>query len=667
MIYTLSILILLLPLASFITIGVPEFLNKKYAWAPKVAGTIGTTSLLLVTLLSYWTAITYFGGARVADGTYATLVPYNYTWLPLGNLHFDLGVLLDPISVMMLVVISTVSLMVHIYSFGYMDGEKGFQRYYAFLSLFTMSMLGLVLATNIFQMYMFWELVGVSSYLLIGFYYPLHAAVHASKKAFIVTRFADMFFLVGILIFGFYTETFNFSFMPNVQIAEGMQAFAPCQADLASKSLAFGGMVLPTALVLMFIGGAGKSAMFPLHIWLPDAMEGPTPVSALIHAATMVVAGVFQIARMFPLWINYAPNAMSIVVVVGAFTAFYAAAVACAQSDIKRVLAFSTISQIAFMMVALGVCLPGHGDALLDNHAQLGYMAGMFHLFTHAMFKACLFLGAGCIIHAVHSNEMEMMGGLRKYMPITHITFLISCLAIAGIPPFSGFFSKDEILTACMQYSPVVGWIMTGIAAMTAFYMFRLYYGIFWGTENKEVHAHHTPHEAPWTMTFPIIFLAAVTCVCGWLPINGHWMGFGQLISASGQAYDINLDKNVAITSVIIAVLSILLATYIYKGEKQPVADKLYKTFPRLHRAAYKRFYQDEIWQFVTHRIIFRCVSTPIAWFDRHVVDGTFNFLAWGANEAGESIRPWQSGDVRKYVVWFMTGAVALTLVLLCI
>ena len=302
MIYTLSILILLLPLASFITIGVPEFLNKKYAWAPKVAGLIGTSSLLLITLLSYWTAISYFGGARVADGTYATLVPYNYTWLPLGNLHFDLGVLLDPISVMMLVVISTVSLMVHIYSFGYMHGEKGFQRYYAFLSLFTMSMLGLVLATNIFQMYMFWELVGVSSYLLIGFYYPLHAAVHASKKAFIVTRFADMFFLVGILIFGFYTETFNFSFMPNVQIAEGMQAFAPCQADLASKSLAFGGMVLPTALVLMFIGGAGKSAMFPLHIWLPDAMEGPTPVSALIHAATMVVAGVFQIARMFPLW-----------------------------------------------------------------------------------------------------------------------------------------------------------------------------------------------------------------------------------------------------------------------------------------------------------------------------------------------------------------------------
>jgi NADH-quinone oxidoreductase subunit L len=400
--------------------------------------------------------------------------------------------------------------------------------------------------------------------------------------------------------------------------------------------------------------------MFPLHIWLPDAMEGPTPVSALIHAATMVVAGVFQIARMFPLWMAWAPHTLSVVVWVGVFTAFYAAAVACAQSDIKRVLAFSTISQIAFMMVALGVSLPGHHGELMDNHAQLGFMAGMFHLFTHAMFKACLFLGAGCIIHAVHSNEMSMMGGLRKYMPITHITFLISCLAIAGIPPFSGFFSKDEILTAAMQYSPWVGWIMTGVAAMTAFYMFRLYYGIFWGTENKEAHEHHTPHEAPLSMTFPLMFLSAVTILCGFLP-------FGHFVSASGEAYDIHLNTQIAITSVVIAVISIALATYIYKGESQPIADRLYKTFPKLHRAAYKRFYQDEIWQYVTHRIIFRCVSTPIAWFDRHIVDGTFNFMAWGANEAGESIRSWQSGDVRQYAVWFITGAVALTLILLAL
>ncbi|MCR4808518.1 MAG: NADH-quinone oxidoreductase subunit L [Prevotella sp.] len=649
--YGYTIFILLLPLLSFLVLGLAGMKMKH-----KVAGLIGTCSLGVVTILSYLTAFQYFSADRVNE-IHQAIIPFNFTWLPLTDtLHFDMGILLDPISVMMLIVISTVSLMVHIYSFGYMHGEKGFQRYYAFLSLFTMSMLGLVVATNIFQMYMFWELVGVSSYLLIGFYYPLKPAIAASKKAFIVTRFADMFFLIGILMFGFFTDSFSFSFAADVQVVNGMQELVTVDP---MRAIACGGFIIPTALTLMFIGGAGKSAMFPLHIWLPDAMEGPTPVSALIHAATMVVAGVFQIARMFPLWIQYAPETMSIVVWVGVFTAFYAAAVACAQSDIKRVLAFSTISQIAFMMVGLGVSLPGH-EAILDNHAQLGYMAGMFHLFTHAMFKACLFLGAGCIIHAVHSNEMSMMGGLRKYMPITHITFLISCLAIAGIPPFSGFFSKDEILTAAMQYSPVVGWIMTGVAAMTAFYMFRLYYGIFWGTENKEAHEHHTPHEAPLSMTFPLIFLSAVTILCGFLP-------FGHFVSASGLAYDIHLDTQIAITSVVIAVISIALATYIYKGEKQPIADRLYKTFPKLHRAAYKRFYQDEIWQYVTHRIIFRCVSTPIAWFDRHIVDGTFNFMAWGANEAGESIRCWQSGDVRRYAIWFITGAVALTLILLAL
>ena len=662
MMYEYSFLILLLPLISFIVLGLAGM-----KMSHKMAGLIGTCSLGAVTLLSFATAFEYFTADRV-NGVFQTIVPYNFTWLPLGTLKFDMGIMLDPISVMMLIVISTVSLMVHIYSFGYMHGEKGFQRYYAFLSLFTMSMLGLVLATNIFQMYMFWELVGVSSYLLIGFYYPLKAAVAASKKAFIVTRFADMFFLIGILIFGYYTGSFSFSFIENVQYLGGAVEMMPGSAE---KAVAAGAMILPTALVLMFIGGAGKSAMFPLHIWLPDAMEGPTPVSALIHAATMVVAGVFQLARMFPLWIEYAPQAMSIVVWVGVFTAFYAAAVAMAQTDIKRVLAFSTISQIAFMMVALGVSLPGHHGAVLDDHAQLGYMAGMFHLFTHAMFKACLFLGAGCIIHAVHSNEMALMGGLRKYMPVTHITFLISCLAIAGIPFFSGFSSKDEIITACFAYSPVVGWIMTGIAAMTAFYMFRLYYGIFWGTENKEAHAHHTPHEAPLSMTIPLIVLCVITVGVGVYTTLGGFLGwggsFGSFVSASGKDYTIHFDTQIALTSTIIAIVSICLATYIYKGERQPIADRLYKTFPNLWQAAYKRFYQDEIWQFVTHKIIFACVSTPIAWFDRHVIDGTFNFLAWGANEAGEEIRPWQSGDVRQYVVWFLTGAIGLTLILLAI
>ena len=625
-----TLFILLLPFLSFLFLG----LCGKWL-SHKVAGLVGTLSLGAVAVLSYMTAFEYFTADRV-NGVFETLVPYNMTWLPLGSLHFDMGIMLDPISVMMLIVISTVSLMVHIYSMGYMHGEKGFQRYYAFLSLFTMSMLGLVVATNIFQMYLFWELVGVSSYLLIGFYYTTPAAIAASKKAFIVTRFADMFFLIGILIYGYYCGSFGFEFD-----AEGF---------------AKGAFMLPTALVLMFIGGAGKSAMFPLHIWLPDAMEGPTPVSALIHAATMVVAGVFQIARLFPLWIQYAPEALSIVVWVGVLTAFYAAAVACVQSDIKRVLAFSTISQIAFMMVALGVCTEyttGH-----HHVGSLGYMASMFHLFTHAMFKALLFLGAGCIIHAVHSNEMSAMGGLRKYMPITHWTFLIACLAIAGIPPFSGFFSKDEILTACMAYSPVVGWIMTVIAAMTAFYMFRLYYGIFWGTENKELHAHHTPHEAPLTMTLPLMFLAIVTVGAGFIP-------FGHFVSADGQAYDIHLDPTIATTSVIVAVCSIALATFIYKGEKQPVAEKMRAALPALHRWAFKRFYLDEVYQFVTHRIIFAHISKPIAWFDRHVVDGFFDFLAWGTNALGVQIKGLQSGSIQKYAYVFLLGVLILLLIVL--
>ena len=625
----LTILILLLPFLSFLILGI----GGKWM-SHRTAGAIGTLILGAVVVLSYVTAFQYFSAPRLEDGTFATLIPYNFTWLPFTEtLRFDLGILLDPISVMMLIVISTVSLMVHIYSFGYMKGETGFQRYYAFLSLFTMSMLGLVVATNIFQMYLFWELVGVSSYLLIGFYYTKPAAIAASKKAFIVTRFADLGFLIGILIYGYYGGTFGFT---------------PDTVSLISG----GASMLPLALGLMFIGGAGKSAMFPLHIWLPDDMEGPTPVSALIHAATMVVAGVYLVARMFPLFIAYAPDTLHMIAWVGAFTAFYAASVACVQSDIKRVLAFSTISQIGFMMVALGVC-----TSMDPHHGGLGYMASMFHLFTHAMFKALLFLGAGSIIHAVHSNEMSAMGGLRKYMPITHWTFLIACLAIAGIPPFSGFFSKDEILAACFQYSPAMGWVMTVIAAMTAFYMFRLYYGIFWGKGNKELHAHHTPHESPLAMTFPLMFLAVVTCGAGFIP-------FGHFISSNGESYSIHLDLSVAVTSVVIAIISIGIATWMYKNAKQPVANALAKRFNGLWTAAYHRFYIDDIYQFITHKIIFRCISTPIAWFDRHVVDGFFNFLAWATNTTSDEIRGLQSGQVQQYAYVFLCGALALILLL---
>ena len=497
-------LILILPLLTFLALGL---LGTRLKSA--VAGYIGTLSIAVAALLAYTTAWQYFTMPRV-DGIHAPVIPFNFEWLRFTQyLHIDLGILLDPISVMMLVVITTVSLMVHIYSLGYMHGERGFQRYYAFLSLFSFSMLGLVVATNIFQMYIFWELVGVSSYLLIGFYYTKPEAVAASKKAFIVTRFADLGFLIGILLLSFYTKTFSFEILTSGDTS----IFAG-----AVGTTFMGCSVMSWAMALIFMGGAGKSAMFPLHIWLPDAMEGPTPVSALIHAATMVVAGVFLVARLFPVYFFEAPDVLVLIAVVGAVTSLYAAVVACVQTDIKRVLAFSTISQIGFMMVALGV-------SGMDGHAGLGYMASMFHLFTHAMFKALLFLGAGAIIHAVHSNEMSHMGGLRKYLPVTHITFLVACLAISGIPPFSGFFSKDEILAAAFMFSPVMGVVMSFIAALTAFYMFRLYYNIFWGKESTH---EHTPHEAPKSMTLPLVFLAAVTLFAGFIP-------FGKFVSSNGQ------------------------------------------------------------------------------------------------------------------------------------
>lgn len=628
-----TVLILLLPLLSFLVLGLTGMKMK-----PAAAGITGTLSTAVIAVLSYATALHYFSEPRVG-GTYPTFLPFHFEWLRFTDtLHIDLGILLDPISVMMLVIITTVSLMVHIYSFGYMKGEKGFQRYYAFLSLFTFSMLGLVVATNIFQMYIFWELVGVSSYLLIGFYYVRPEAVAASKKAFIVTRFADLGFLIGILLMGYYAKTYNFTALMDGS-SDGLLALSAAHTFL-------GASVISWALALMFIGGAGKSAMFPLHIWLPDAMEGPTPVSALIHAATMVVAGVYLVARLFPLYIEYAPEVLTGITYVGIFTAFYAAVVACVQTDIKRVLAFSTISQIAFMMVALGV------STGIDLHEGLGYMASMFHLFTHAMFKALLFLCAGAIIHIVHSNEMEKMGGLRKYMPVTHITFLIACLGIAGIPPFSGFFSKDEILTACFRYSPFVGWSMTLIAGLTAFYMFRLYYNIFWGQEA----AHdHTPHESPKIMLVPLIVLAAITCVAGFIP-------FGQFVSSNGQPYSIHLDPKVALTSVAVAVIAIALATLFYRKARQPVADRLAHTFRWLHKAAYHRFYIDEVYLFITKRIIFACISTPVAWFDRHIVDGFMNGLAYVTRQTSYGIRKFQSGQIQEYAWVFLIGALVLTL-----
>lgn len=492
--YLYAIYIPLIPLFFFLLLGI---FYKKIK--PPVSGWLGTLGLLTVFLISVFLAYNYFFVEGKIGDVYQTYV-YKSDWMRFTDtLKIEMGVLIDPISVMMLIVVSTVSLLVHIYSTGYMKGDEGYTKFFAFLSLFTFSMMGLVLSTNLFQIYIFWELVGVSSFLLIGYYYTKPSAVAAAKKAFIVTRFADLGFLIGILVIGYYTGTFDFASLNSLE--------GPAIANWASQSF-MGLSVITWALILIFMGGAGKSAMFPLHIWLPDAMEGPTPVSALIHAATMVVAGVFLVARLFPVYYFVEDGfALQIVAWVGAFSSLFAAIIALTQTDIKRVLAFSTMSQIGYMMLALGVS--GY-----YGHEGLGYMASMFHLFTHAMFKALLFLAAGSVIHAVHTNNLLEMGGLRKYLPVTHLTFLIAALSIAGFPGFAGFFSKDEILVATFEHSKLLYGMGITVAFLTAFYMFRLYFGIFW---NKQREYKHAPHESPLAMTLPLMVLAFLSIATGYI------------------------------------------------------------------------------------------------------------------------------------------------------
>jgi NADH-quinone oxidoreductase subunit L len=632
--YTYTLLIPLLPLFIFLLLGLAGHKMK-----PIIAGIIGTLGLTVGAVLSYFTAYLYFFNTARVEGALPTIQAFSVNWIHFSEkLTVHLGIMLDPISVMMLVVITMVSLMVHIYSLGYMKGEKGFQRFYACLSLFSFSMLGLVVAGNIFQMYICWELVGVSSFLLIGFYYEKPSAVAACKKAFIVTRFADLGFLIGILMLSFTTGTFDFASLTSPT--------GPAITHMGGATF-MGLSVITWSLIFIFIGGAGKSAMFPLHIWLPDAMEGPTPVSALIHAATMVVAGVYLVARLFPVF-SLAPGAamgLEVVAWVGAFTSLFAAVIACTQTDIKRVLAYSTMSQIGYMMLALGVS--GYG-----GHEGLGFMASMFHLFTHAMFKALLFLGAGAIIHAVHSNLMTEMGGLRKYLPITHITFLIACLTIAGIPPFSGFFSKDEILVAAFEHNKILFGIEYFVAGLTAFYMFRLYYNVFWG---KETHYHHTPHESPATMTIPLIFLAVASIFAGFIP-------FHALVTSDAKAFESHIDWMIAIPSVLVGVIGILIATILYRKENS-LSDRIAGSIKGFYTAAYHKFYMDEVYLFVTKRIIFNLISRPIAWFDRNIVDATMNRIAWVVSTTSEKSKGMQSGELQNYAYWFISGAILLVIV----
>ncbi len=626
------LLIPIIPLAVFLLLGI---FNQKIK--PAISGYIGVLGLLGSAVLSFYAAYDYYFVNGKVDGVYQTFVEKTVWMNFTDTLHIDMGILVDPISVMMLIVVSVISLMVNIYSRGYMKGDDGYTKFFAFLGLFSFSMFGLVLATNLFQIYIFWELVGVSSYLLIGYYYTKPSAVAAAKKAFVVTRFADLGFLIGILIIGYYTGTYDFETLNN---PEG-------SAILNWASTSFMGLsVITWALLLIFLGGAGKSAMLPFHIWLPDAMEGPTPVSALIHAATMVVAGIYLVARLFPMFYFVEEGfALNVVAYVGAISSLFAAIIAITQTDIKRVLAFSTMSQLGYMMLALGVS--GY-----DGHEGVGYMASMFHLFTHAMFKALLFLAAGSIIHAVHSNYLKDMGGLRKYLPITNATFLIAALAIAGVPPFAGFWSKDEILVAAYEHNQLIYYIGVLVAGLTAFYIFRIYFGIFWG---KDRVYEHKPKESPLSMTFPLMVLALLSITVGFIP-------FSEIITADKAGFEAHLNYPLAAVAVGVGLIGIILAWVFYKKENS-LSDKYAKAFGVFYKWAYHKFYFDELYLFVTKKILFKRVSAPIAWFDKKIVDGTMVEIGNKTVQTSNKIKGIQSGRLQDYAFAFIAGAVVLALV----
>jgi len=632
--------IVMLPLLGFVLLAL---FGRKYI--RRFSGILGTLLMLASTVFALYTAWHYFFVMGPVNGAYQTLLPLQFNWLEFSpGLSIDMGLLLDPLSVMMLVVVTVVSLMVHLFSIAYMRGEERYPTYFAHLSLFTFSMLGLVLSTNIFQIYIFWELVGVSSFLLIGFYFDKPSAVAASKKAFIVTRFADLGFLIGILILSFQSGTLDFTtLIQRLTSPEGNEF------KNAISSSFIGVSALTWGLVLVFIGGAGKSAMFPLHIWLPDAMEGPTPVSALIHAATMVVAGVYLVARLFPVFSVSSP-AMDLITYVGIFSALFAAIIACTQTDIKRVLAYSTMSQIGFMMFSLGSS--GYGD-----EAGLGYTASMFHLFTHAMFKALLFLGAGAVIHYVHSIEMKDMGGLRRLMPVTHLCFLIGCMAIAGVPLLSGFFSKEEILLAAYQSNKAVYWVALFTSGLTAFYMFRLYFSIFWN-KNYLSHSSDQHHgEGGALVLLPLIILAVGAAGAGYIP-------FGKYVSSDGRPLETEFHLLFSIAPVSFALVGILLAFWLYKNKNER-PEAIAATFKGLYHAAYRKFYIDELYLFITKKIVFPLIGRPSAWFDKNIVDGLVNATGNSTQWISAKIKGLQSGKVQEYAIYFLAGVIGLLFVFL--
>jgi len=633
-------LIFLIPFLSFVIISfvIKPFFRSK----PQLSGYIATAAIGTSFALSLWVL------AEVMQAPGHVLSMPGYEWLAIGDTVLRFGMTLDALAAVMLVVVTSVSLLVQVYSQGYMHGDPGYSRYFAFMSLFTGCMLGVVLSANLLFLFVFWEGVGLCSYLLIGFWFHRPAAARAATKAFLVTRLGDFGFLAAILLLFAKTGTFDIGELHQLALAG-----------------VIGGTVLTWAAIGIFSGAMGKSAQFPLHTWLPDAMEGPTPVSALIHAATMVAAGVYLVARMFPMFV-FSEQAITLVAVIGGFTAIFAATMGLVMNDIKRVLAYSTISQLGYMMLGLGVVGIGvaRGAVPLEVGLGLGVAVGMFHLFTHAFFKALLFLGAGSVSHATGTFDMREMGGLRKVMPWTFATFLIASISIVGIWPLAGFYSKEGILIHAWDHQRALFLLAMFTVFLTAFYMFRVVFLTFGGKYRGSVSAVHNSgshgpslRESPLVMVLPLVVLAILAVVAGWLPI-------GEFLGAEAEGYFHPFTSAIAWVSLALGGFGIFLAYAIY-GAKWLSAESLRRRFAPVHTVLSRKYWFDELYERVfVFKVLIGGVFRLFEWFDTHVVDGIVNGIAGGTVVTGSAIRRLQTGQLQAYGIAIFFGILVIALCL---
>ncbi len=605
----------LIPLFPLLSFAILLIFGRSLKENSAYVGMLATCSSLILSLLVLI--------ERLSESTYKA----ETVWFSIGKIDVTAGFEVNPLNALMVVIVSLVSFLVHTYSKGYMHDDERFPVFYSYLGLFTFAMLGLVLSPNLLQTYIFWELVGVGSFLLIGFYFFKDEARAAAKKAFIMTRIGDVGLFIGMILLFWQTGSFEYSKM-----------FAAVESGQVT------GSTFTLALILVFIGAMGKSGQFPLHTWLPDAMEGPTPVSALIHAATMVAAGVYLIAALFPLY-EASHTAMMTIAVIGGITAIFAASIGLTQTDIKRVLAYSTVSQLGYMMLALG---------------SAGYVAGVFHLMTHAFFKALLFLAAGSVIHAVHTQDIEEMGGLWKKLPRTAPLFLIGTLAISGFPLLAGFFSKDEILMSVwMSGNYGLFWLAVLAAFFTAFYMFRLFFLVFSGEPRKTIK--HV-HESPALMTVPMMILGVLAIVAGY--VNTEWFGtfLGDWLTEDMKITELGHGPIwIMFVATGISLLGMFLAWLIY-GKRSISRDLFSSHFPTLYKFSYNKYYIDELYEMVFIRLA-KGISILLSYVDKFIVEGIADLLAGIVNLFSKTGSRLQSGQVQTYGAVTIIGLAVLVVI----